>query len=167
MAAIFLGLGPSPSIQTPGYASTLVAPGSPRSASVAITICSRRCTWAGPDAGSSGTSHDRVGDQLAGPVVGDVAAAIGALERRTHQRRVDQHVPFVRMGPERVGVRVLQEQEVVVPGPRGQRVLQHVRLVVRNRPERPDAQHGRRPQSSAAQSRLLRSSEIRARNSDT
>ena len=32
-----------------------LAPGSPRSASVSITTCSRRCTCAGPDDGSSGT----------------------------------------------------------------------------------------------------------------
>ena len=55
MAAIFRGSGPSASTQTPGYSSTLLAPGSPRSARVSITTCSRRCTCAGPEVGSSGT----------------------------------------------------------------------------------------------------------------
>ena len=74
--------------------------------------------------GVVGHGDDRVGHQLARPVVGDVAPAVGALERRTDERRVDQHVALVGMGPERVGVRVLEEQEVVVVGLGGQRVLQ-------------------------------------------
>ena len=46
-----VGARPTP----PGSRRAPLAPGSPRSASVSITTCSRRWTWPGPAAGSSGT----------------------------------------------------------------------------------------------------------------
>ena len=143
MAAI-LRASDRPRVQPhPGYSSSLVAPVRPRSASVSMTTCSSRCTCAGPCCGVVGHGDDRVGHQLARPVVGDVAAPVGALQHGTHQRRVDQHMLLVRVLSERVGVRVLQDEEVVVGRLGGQRVLQRVGLVVGDRPERPDAQHRR------------------------
>ena len=55
MAAIFRGSGPSASTQTPGYSSTLPAPGSPRSASASMTSAPGDARARAPDAGSSGT----------------------------------------------------------------------------------------------------------------
>ena len=114
-----------------------------------------------------GHRDDRVRHELAGAVVRHVAAAVGALERGADLRRVDEDVAVVGVRAERVHVRVLQQQEVVVLGLTGQRVLQHRGLVVRDRPEGPDAQHRPVPQSSAAQSRVPRSSATFARNSET
>ncbi len=114
-----------------------------------------------------GHGDDRVRHELAGTVVGHVAAAVGALERRADRRGVDEDVPVVGVRAERVDVRVLQQEEVVVRGLAGQRVLQRGGLVVRDRPEGPDAQHRPAPQSSAAQSRVPRSSATFARNSET
>ena len=82
-------------------------------------------------------------------------------------RRVDEDVTIVGVRAERVDVRVLQQEEVVVLGLDGQGVLQRGGLVVRDRPEGPDAQHRPGPQSSAAQSRVPRSSATLARNSET
>ena len=61
-----------------------------------------------------GERDDRVPDELAGPVVRDVAAAIGVHELGADRRRVAQHVREIRARPERVDVRVLLQQEVVV-----------------------------------------------------
>ncbi len=114
-----------------------------------------------------GHGHDRVRHELAGPVVGHVAAAVGALERGPDGARVDEHVALVGVRAERVDVRVLEEQEVVVGGLTGQGVLQRRGLVVRDRPQRADAQHPRPPYSSAAQSRVPSRSDTRARKSET
>ena len=114
-----------------------------------------------------GHVHDRIGDQLPRPVVGDVPAAVGALEHGADQHRVDEDMALVGVRPERVGVGVLQEEQIVVGGLGGQGMLQRERLVVRHRPEHPDAQHRSAPQSSAPQSRLLSRSETRARNKET
>ena len=100
-----------------------------------------------PGCGVVGHRDDRVGHQLARTVVRDVAAAVGPLEHRADGSRVDQHVALVGMRPQRVGVRVLQDQQVVVGRLRRQCVLERVRLVVGNRPERPDAQHRRGPRA--------------------
>ena len=114
-----------------------------------------------------GHGHDRVRHELARPVVGDVPTSVGPLEHGADLRRVDEDVALVGVRPERVGVRVLQEEQVVVVGLDGQGMLQRRGLVVRDRSQRPDAQHRPGPQSSAAQSRLPSSSETRAKNSET
>ena len=61
-----------------------------------------------------GSDEDRVADELAGAVVGDVAAAVGL-----HQLGADlgrRHEQVAQVGPhaERVDVRVLEQQQVVV-----------------------------------------------------
>ena len=114
-----------------------------------------------------GDGHDRVRHELARAVVGDVPTPVGPLEHGADLRRVDEDVALVRVRPKRVGVRVLQEEQVVVRGLDGEGVLQCRGLVVRDRSEGPNAQHRAGPQSSAAQSRLLSSSETRAKNSET
>ncbi len=114
-----------------------------------------------------GHGDDRVGHELTRAVIGDVAAAVRPLEGGADRSGVDEHVAVVGVRAEGVHVRVLEDEEVVVGPVRGQGVLEVVGLVVRDRPERPDAQHRSWPQSSAAQSRLARRSDTRARNSDT
>ena len=95
--------------------------------------------------GVVGHRDDRVGHQLARAVVRDVTAAVGALQDRADRRRVDQHVALVGVRPQRVGVRVLQDQQIVVVRLGRQGVLEREGLVIGNRSERPDAQHWRRP----------------------
>ena len=142
-AAILRACGPPASSQTPGYSPSLVAPCRPRSANVAMTTRSKRCTCVGTGGGVVGHRDDRVGHELARPVVRDVTAPVGPLEDRADRRRVDQHVALVGVRTQRVGVRVRQDQQVVIDGLARQGVLERVRLVVGNRPERPDAQHRR------------------------
>ena len=114
-----------------------------------------------------GHRHDRVGHQLSRPVVGDVPAAIGALQDGADRRRIDQHVALVGVHAQRVGVRVLQHQQVVVGRFRGQGVLQRVGLVIGNRPERPEWRSTDVGPSSAAQSRVPSRSATLRRNSET
>ena len=57
---------------------------------------------------------DRVADELAGPVVRDVAAAVGVHELRADARRRHEHVRGIGARAERVDVRVLEQQQVVV-----------------------------------------------------
>ena len=45
-----------------------------------MTSCSIACTWAGTAPGPERDVEDRVADELAGAVVGDVAAAVGLHE---------------------------------------------------------------------------------------
>ena len=95
----------------------------------------------GPRGRVVGHRDDRVHHQLTRSVIGDVAAAVGPLERGTDRGRVDEHVTVVGVRTERVGVGVLKDEQVVVARPRGQSVLELVGLVIGDRPERPDAQH--------------------------
>ncbi len=88
-----------------------------------------------------GYGHDRVGDQLARPVVGDVAAAVGPREHGPDAGGFDQDMAHVGVRAEGVGGRVLQHQQVVVVRLTRQGVLEHVGLVVGDRPERADAEH--------------------------
>jgi hypothetical protein len=123
----------------------------------------------GPDEGD-GVGHaaappprhreDRVADQLAGPVVGDVAAPVGPDEVRPHGRGLDQHVGGVGPHPERVDVRVLEQEQVVVgPGPQAR--LEGERVGVGDPPQPADPQPGQA--ISAAQSRVSRISLTLAR----
>ena len=52
-----------------------------------------------PDGRVVGHGDDRIGHQLAGPVVGDVAAPVGPLEHGADRRRVDQHVAVSACAP--------------------------------------------------------------------
>ena len=114
-----------------------------------------------------GHRHHWVRHELAGAVIGDVATPVGPLQHGTDGGRVDQHMRLVRVRADGEHVRVLQDQQVVVAVTARQRVLEVERFVVRDRPQATDAQHQAGPQSSAAQSRVPRSSAIRARNKDT
>ena len=167
MAATLRGFGPSASSQTPGYSPDAGGAGQ---AEVGQRVDHHllEAVHVGRSRGRVvGHGDDRVGHQLARAVIGDVAAAVGPLEHGPDRGRVDEHVTVIGVRAERVGVRVLEDEQVVVVRPRGQGVLQLVGLVVRDRPERADTQHRPWPQSSAAQSRLPRRSDTRARNSDT
>ncbi len=135
MAAILRASGPPASSQTPGYSSSTVAPlqaevGQRGDDDLLQPVDVRRT-----GRGIVGHRDDRIGHQLARTVVGDVPAAVGALEHRADLRRVDQHVALVGVGPQRVRVRVLEHQQVVVDRLGGQGVLERVGLVVGNRPE--------------------------------
>ena len=84
--------------------------------------------------------HDRVPDELAGTVVRDVATAVGPHERSADRLRRNEHVREIGARPERVDVRVLLEEQVVVGRPRVQAALQRLRLGVGHPPEPPRAQ---------------------------
>jgi hypothetical protein len=82
-----------------------------------------------------GHVDDRVPDQLAGPVVGDVAAPVGLDQVGPDRRRRHEHVGQVGPHAERVDVRVLEQQQpLVVPGPM-EGALELGRLPVRNSTE--------------------------------
>ena len=67
-----------------------------------------------PAAALAGHGEDRVADELPGTVVGDVAAAVGAHELGADVGRRHEHVAEVGAHAERVHVRVLEQQQVVV-----------------------------------------------------
>ena len=92
----------------------------------------------GASGGVVGHRDDRVGHELTRPVVGDVTATVGPLEDGADRHRIDQHVALVGVRTQRVGVRVRQDQQVVVDGLGREGMLERVGLVVGNRPERPD-----------------------------
>ena len=83
---------------------------------------------------------DRVADQLPGPVIRDVAAAIGGDQLRADRRRLAQDVLARRARTERVDVRVLLQQQVLVVGVLVHRALQRLGLAVRDQPEPPRLQ---------------------------
>ena len=73
------------------------------------------------------------------------------------------------VGPDtqRVDVRVLERQQVVVLGTLEQRRLQRQRLGIGDAPQTADPEHGVVPYSSAAQSRDPSSSATRPRKAET
>jgi hypothetical protein len=90
---------------------------------------------------------DRVPNELAGSVVGDVAAAsrhvdFNAAVREQLAAREDMRAPAVALHPERQHMRMLHEQEHVVDMSRptllDQLALKRERLAVRNHPETSD-----------------------------
>jgi hypothetical protein len=92
---------------------------------VDVPRCGTRATW------------DRqywVADELAGAVVGDVAAPVYREQLCTYARRVHEHV--LRLGPETGGVDVgvFEQQEPVVSLSAGgpQRSLEGVRVTIGN-----------------------------------
>ena len=76
-------------------ASRPTPPGQAEVARASMTSCSTACTWPGRRSGPIGTVEDRVADELARAVVGDVAAPVGPDELGADRRRVDQHVARV------------------------------------------------------------------------
>ena len=108
-----------------------------------------------------GQRDDRVPDELARPVIGDVAPAIRDARGRRRPCRRHQHVGRVGGGAERVHVRVLEQQQVVVTGTRVERALELVGFAVRNATEPSCAEH---QSSSASQSRVSSSVCIARRN---
>ena len=82
--------------------------------------------------------HDRVADDLAGPMEGDVATAVHPQQLGANRRRVDEHVRLVGVHPERVRRRVFEQQQVVARRPLEQRALQGEPLAVGNPAEPPD-----------------------------
>ena len=83
-------------------------------------------------------------------MVGDVTAPVGAHEVGADRRRRHEHVGGIGRLAERVDVRVLEEEQVVVGGALEERPLELVGLPVRDPPEPADAQ--RAHASSASQS---------------
>ncbi len=90
---------------------------------------------------SIGHGQDRVDDQLARAVVGDVAAAVGAHELGPERLGIAQHVGRVGPDPEREDVAVLEDEQIVVAGALGEGPLERVCLLVADSPEASDAQH--------------------------
>jgi len=93
-------------------------------------------------------------------VVGDVAASVRPHELGAHRGRGHEDVAEIGPHAERVDVRVLEQQEVLVATPFVEGALQLVGLAERNATEPADVQ---RRQSSASQSRVSRMSLIRTR----
>jgi hypothetical protein len=96
-------------------------------------------------------------------VVGDVAAAVDVEQLGADGRGIHEHVRRVGLRPERVDVRVLEQQQVLVFGALVQRALQHVGLAVRDPPE-PTRLQVAGHASSASQSRVSSTSRIALRN---
>jgi hypothetical protein len=84
--------------------------------------------------------HDRVAHELAGAVIRDVAAPIRLDEIGTDRSGVAQHVLQLRARPQRVDVRMLEQQQVVVVGVAVQRALQRLGFAIRNRAQPARAQ---------------------------
>ena len=91
------------------------------------------------------------------------AAAIGAHELGTDFVRIDEDVRRIRPYAHRVGVRMFEQQQVVLLGVRMQRPLEAERVVVID-PAQPASVQRHRPQSSAAQSRVSMMSRTRSMN---
>ena len=61
--------------------------------------------------------EDRVADELAGPVVGDVATPVGVDELGADRLRIDEDVLGARPHAEGVHMRVLQQEQVLATAP--------------------------------------------------
>src|SRR5262249_10201074 len=96
-------------------------------------------------------------------VVRDVTAAVGDDKLRAHPLGRDQHVVAVGGGAERVDVRVLEVQQVVVGGAVVQRALQAVGFPVGD-PTQPT--HAEHQSSSSSQLCCSNASRIPRRNAD-
>ena len=111
------------STHTPGKSASRPASGRPRSAErVDDELLDRAHVGGGvgePAAALPGQRQDRVADQLAGPVVGDVAAPVGPHQLGADRRPAARsRWPRSAADPERVHVRVLEQQQVVVAATR-------------------------------------------------
>ncbi len=114
-----------------------------------------------------GQRDDRVSDELTRTVVRDVAATVGVDEIGTDRLRRHEHVRRVGSRAERVDVRVLEQEQVVVVGSLVERSLECVGIRVRDAPEPSGPERhprGRGQSSSDAQSWCSSRSRIAARN---
>ena len=106
-----------------------------------------RSTSASPartDSPEAGEVEDPVGDQLPGPVVGDVASAVGSHQLGTDRLGWHQYVLLLGPHTERVHMGMLEEKQIVVGGPGEQGALEGVGVVVADPPEPACPKH-RRP----------------------
>ena len=106
-------------------------------------------------AAPAGDREDRVADQLSRPVVGDVAASVGPDELGAHLSRRAEQVPEVAAHAERVDVRVLEQEQVVVDTLGEQPPLERVGVAVADPPQPADVQ---RPAGGGARARARRTS---------
>ncbi len=111
--------------------------------------------------------HDRISDQLAGPVIGDVPAPVHVVQLGSHPVQcflVDQQVRPVAVATHGVGVGVFEEEQVVVAAVQDpafmDRPLQVPRLPVREPAQPAGTQHHC---SSDSQSQVSRFSLMRRR----
>ena len=100
--------------------------------------------------------HDRVPDELARTVIGNVPAAIGATELGTDARRIHENVLRIGAHSERVHVSVLEEQEPVIAPFRPQAPLEGESVLVADASQPSGPQEGAAAHSSVAQSRPSR-----------
>ncbi len=84
-----------------------------------------------------GQRDDRIADELTRAVVRDVTATVGPHELGPHRCRWHQDVLEVRLAPERVHVRVLEEEQVILGRAGVQRALECVGFDVRDAAEPP------------------------------
>ena len=92
--------------------------------------------------GTTADAAQRVADELPRSVIGHVTAPVDMDQVGAHRRRLDQHVAHVAVHPDGVDVRMLEEEQVVVVGPRGDGPLQGPRLLV-GQSAQPTDPHGR------------------------
>jgi hypothetical protein len=86
-----------------------------------MSACSRLRTNGTIRVGSSSVTQ-RIPDQLAGAVIGDVTAAVDVVQFRIElgeHRRLDEQVGAVSVPPHRVRVGVFEQQQIVVVGASG------------------------------------------------
>ena len=121
--------------------------------------------------------NDRIPDKLTRPVIGDVSATIDIEHRRTDavERFLgDRQIGSVTVPTNRVGVGVLEEQQIVIAGaarrsPLPDRPLEVPRLLIGDTPEpavpkHAPSQKGFGHLSSCSQSHVSRFSLMRFRN---
>jgi hypothetical protein len=100
-----------------------------------------------------GQRHDGIADELTRAVIRDVAAPVGRFEIGTDIGRRHEQVRRVSLPAERVDVRMLEQQEVIIHGAGVKGALEAQGLPVRDAPEPAGSQNGRHA-SSASQSRV-------------
>ena len=110
-----VGLDPSGSTHTPGYTLQTAGTGEPQVAKdvdhhlLDGVDMTRRRAW------SHRYRHDRVAHQLPGPVIGHVTSTIGADDLGPDGLRIHQDVVRIGAHSEGVNVRVLLQEQPVVP----------------------------------------------------
>ena len=119
-----------------------------------------------PAAPLAGDGEDRVADELARPVVGDLAAPVGLHHLGPEGLNVGQQVAPAAPAAQGHHVGVLQQQQMVVAGAAVQPPLQGQGVAVGDPPQPADAQGRVRPggqRTSASQSRVSMISLTRCR----
>ena len=139
MAQILRGLGPAASTHTPGYSVRRPATDAERRQRVDDDLFD-----VADVAGSVelvGDGDDRIADELAGTVVGDVATSAHGNELGADCCGIAaQVVGEVRARSVREHVRMFEEQEVLLGPPAEQRLLYRQRLAVGHPPQPPHPQ---------------------------